>query len=185
MAGRKKNTKRKGKKNQVSNWERKKPVIRFAVGFVFLIFLLFWISSSTFFDAIKQPLLGLYSSIGAIILNLFGYGVEANGELLSSSDFSVSIEEGCDAIAPAILFAASVAVFPTSWKYKIKGILIGLIAIFILNSIRVVSLFITGIHAQSLFEIMHVEVWQTLFIVCTLGMWLYWLKWSTQQVQDV
>lgn len=180
----KKSKKKKGVQEQ-SKWKAKKPVIRFALGFILLILVLFAISSSDFFDALKQPLLAFYSSVGAVILNLFGYGVKANGELLSSAQFSVSIEEGCDAIAPAILFAASIAAFPTDWKYKLKGIVFGLFAIFILNIIRVVSLFITGVHAASLFEIMHVEVWQTLFIIFTLGMWLYWLKWSTQQKVDV
>lgn len=178
----KKNSKKKAADN--TYWKAKKPVFRFALGFIVLILVLFGISSSAFFDSVKQPLLSVYSSIGAVILNLFGYGVKANGELLSSADFSVSIEEGCDAIAPAILYAASIAAFPGPWSYKLRGILYGLIAIFVLNIIRVVSLFITGVHAKSLFELMHVEVWQTLFIVFTLGIWLYWLKWSTQKVAN-
>jgi len=127
----------------------------------------------------------MYSWLSALVLNIFGYGVSADGAYLSSNDFSVSIEEGCDAIAPAILYAVSVAIFPISWKYRWRGLVFGLLAIIVLNVIRIITLFITGIHAPSLFEFMHVEFWQAIFIVFTVGIWIYWMKWSTQDQATV
>ncbi|MEL6122246.1 MAG: exosortase H [Bacteroidota bacterium] len=159
-------------------WQEKKPVLRFAGGFIVAIFLMFWVTSGSFFDSIKEPLLHVYASISATFLGWLGYSISAVGPVMSSADFSVSIEEGCDAIAPAILFTAAILVFPGDWRKKLQGIILGLLAIFILNIIRVVTLFLTGVHAESYFDLMHVEVWQTLFIISTLGMWLFWLKWA-------
>ena len=97
----------------------------------------------------------------------------------------MSIEEGCDAIAPAILYIISVAIFPIATKTKWKGLIYGLLAIAVLNIIRIVTLFLTGIYAPSLFEFMHVDFWQAIFIVFTVGLWIYWMKWATTQVAPV
>ncbi len=141
----------------------------------------FLVTNSDWFDVIREPLLKLYTSFSSMFLNLFGYGTTANGDILSSKDFSVNIEEGCDAVAPAILYAVSILVFPIAMRYKWKGLLYGLLAIFGLNIIRIISLFLTGIYARSFFEIMHVEVWQAIFIVLTVVIWLYWLKWASSK----
>jgi len=39
-----------------------------------------------------------------------------------------------------------------------------------------VSLWYTGIWYPSIFEIMHVEVWQMLFIALPIVFWLIWLR---------
>jgi len=134
------------------------------------------------FESFRAPILLAYSTVSAGILNLFGFGVQAHGEVISGADFSVSIEEGCDAIAPAILYIISVAIFPIATRTKWKGLLYGLLAIAAVNVIRIVTLFLTGVYAPSFFEFMHVDFWQAIFIVFTVGLWIYWMRWATSQV---
>ena len=179
----KKSGKKNRKKQQTSysraEWEARKPVLKFAGTFLLACLIFFLMTNMSWFSSFRSPILNLYSNVSAFFLNIFGYGVQARGEILSSSDFTVSIEEGCDAIAPAILYAISVAIFPISWKARWRGLLIGLLAIMVLNLVRIVSLFITGIHLPALFEFMHVDFWQAVFIVFTVGIWIYWMKWGT------
>ena len=174
------------KKQQPSNssveWEARKPVLKFAGTFLVICLLFYLATNMEWFQTFRKPLLSMYSGISAFILNIFGYGVSSDGSFLTSEDFSVSIEEGCDAIAPAILYAVSVAIFPLAWKYRWRGLVYGLLAIAVLNLIRIVSLFITGIHAPSLFEFMHVDFWQAIFIVFTVAIWIYWMKRSTEHL---
>lgn len=160
-------------------WSERKPVILFAASFLGICLLFYLLTNMSWFETFRKPILSGYSSISSLLLNIFGFGVTANGEMMTSPDFSVSIEEGCDAIAPAILYAVSVAIFPIAMRTKWKGLLYGLIAIALLNIIRIMTLFITGVYAPSLFEFMHVEFWQVIFIVFTVGIWIYWMRWAT------
>jgi len=183
--GKKKIIKKRKVQKGPSEWSERKPVVMFAGGFLAICLLFYLITNMAWFEAFRQPILNMYSSISAALLNLFGFGVQSKGELLSSSDFSVSIEEGCDAIAPAILYAISVAIFPIATKTKWKGLLYGLLAIAVLNVIRIISLFMTGIYAPSLFEFMHVDFWQAIFIVFTVGIWIYWMRWATKKEGEI
>ena len=89
------------------------PLYQFIITFLVLTIVFYLISSAEWFESIRQPILAIYSTVSAALLNIFGYGVSANGEMLRSADFSVSIKEGCDAIAPAILYAVSILVYPS------------------------------------------------------------------------
>ena len=175
-------SKKKGKAQSSAEWDSRKPVLKFAGTFLLICLLFYLVTNMEWFAAFRKPLLSMYSGISAGILNIFGYGVASNGSFLTSDQFSVSIEEGCDAIAPAILYAVSVAIFPLAWKYRWRGLLYGLLAIAVLNIIRIISLFITGIHLPALFEFMHVDFWQAIFIVFTVGIWIYWMKRSTEHM---
>ena len=168
-----------------SEWSERKPVVLFAVSFLVICLVFYLITNMAWFQSFRAPILLGYSNVSSAILNIFGFGVKANGEVISGADFSVSIEEGCDAIAPAILYIISVAIFPIATKTKWKGLIYGLLAIAVLNIIRIVTLFLTGIYAPSLFEFMHVDFWQAIFIVFTVGLWIYWMKWATTQVAPV
>lgn len=162
-----------------SEFESRKPVLIFAGSFLLICLIFYWLTNMAWFSSFRAPILSMYSGVSAGILNLFGYGVKSSGEIISSSNFSVSIEEGCDAIAPAILYIVSVAIFPVSWTRKWQGLLYGLLAIVLLNIVRIVTLYLTGIHVPSLFEFMHVDFWQAIFIVFTVGVWIYWMRWAT------
>ena len=168
-----------------SEWSERKPVVLFAISFLVICLVFYLITNMAWFQSFRAPILLGYSNVSSAILNIFGFGVKASGEVISGADFSVSIEEGCDAIAPAILYIISVAIFPIATKTKWKGLIYGLLAIAVLNIIRIVTLFLTGIYAPSLFEFMHVDFWQAIFIVFTVGLWIYWMKWATTQVAPV
>ena len=160
-------------------------MVLFAASFLVICIVFYLITNMAWFQSFRAPILLGYSNVSSAILNIFGFGVKANGEVISGADFSVSIEEGCDAIAPAILYIISVAIFPIATKTKWRGLIYGLLAIAVLNIIRIVTLFLTGIYAPSLFEFMHVDFWQAIFIVFTVGLWIYWMKWATTQVAPV
>jgi len=163
-----------------SNWEQKKPVLQFAGLFLLGCIVFYAISGTTWFESFRKPLLHFFAGAAALVLGIFESNVVANGESLSSPRFAVEIREGCDAIAPLVLFSLSVLFYPVSWNKKAKGIALGVIAIFILNLIRIISLYIVGVHAPSWFEFMHVDFWQIVFILFTIMIWIYWMKWTTQ-----
>jgi exosortase H (IPTLxxWG-CTERM-specific) len=160
-----------------SKWQQIWPVLFFVLGFAVLmiLFYVFWLSDY-FQNNIQPIIISMNSGISSFVLNIFGMGTKAVGENISSPRFSVNIARGCDAVEAMALFASALLAFPARWNYKLIGFFVGIAALFILNIVRVVSLFLTGIYFPKAFEIMHVEVWQVVFIIFAIGLWIFWIK---------
>jgi exosortase H (IPTLxxWG-CTERM-specific) len=139
----------------------------------------------TFVPFINETIIPWYmrfnAQASAVICNIFGEGASAQGTSLSSSRFSVDIRHGCDAIEPSALFIAAVLAFPAPWRSKLPGILIGTLVLAVINLVRIVTLFYTGIYYPRAFEAMHVDVWQPIFIVLSLTFWVMWAWWATKE----
>jgi len=118
----------------------------------------------------------LISDLSSMILSIFGLSTQSTGSILSNGSFSVDVQEGCDAVVPTILFITAVLVFPTSWSHKLKGLLYGVPALFTINLIRIISLFLIGLYVPKLFDFMHVEFWQAAFILATVLIFISWLR---------
>ena len=142
---------------------------------------LFVMSAAEAFEVIREPLTNTYAWISSELLNLFSYNTTVNGNTLGNDSFVINIEAGCDGVAPMILFWTTIAVFPVKWAYKWKGLLYGTIFLFALNTIRVITLFLAGVYVRSIFEFLHVELWQILFIAMTIFVWLIWYRWAQEK----
>lgn len=164
-------------------WIRKKPILLYGLGFVFFILLFSWIGSQSFFDSIATPLLAFYTKLSSYVLAIFGLGVTASGDILGNNDFAIQVKKGCDAIAPMALYTIATLAFPVPARLKVRGILFGLAALFVLNIIRIVSLWLIGRFAPDMFDFAHVELWQVLFIAITVVLWLFWLRWAFSQTK--
>ncbi len=167
------------------NWAQLKPVAWFVGVFVMvlLVFYVFWLSK--FADTRVQPAIAsLNAGISGFFLNLFGQGTTASGDIISSAAFSTSVRRGCDAVEAMALFIAAVLAFPARAKHKGFGVIAGILVLFALNIIRIMSLFLTGVYFPSAFELMHVEVWQILFIFFAIGLFFIWLKRTNRTIPD-
>jgi exosortase H (IPTLxxWG-CTERM-specific) len=118
------------------------------------------------------------AAISASIVTLFDPDVIASGKVLRSvtSGFAVSIEAGCNGVeATLVLFAAMIA-FPAPWRNKLAGIVIGTLAVQLLNIVRIISLFYLGQWNFDAFEWAHLYVWQALIMLDVLVVWLIWVR---------
>ncbi len=164
-----------------TGWLQKRPVLFFLLIFAVLMCLFYVVWLSTFFDKhIQMRIVAVNAVISSFILNILGQGTHTSGSVISSSVFSISVERGCDAIEAMALFAAALLAFPARWKHKLIGFFAGLSVMFLLNIIRIVSLFLTGIYYPKAFELMHVEIWQVVFIFVAIGLWLLWIQKSSK-----
>jgi exosortase/archaeosortase family protein len=163
-------------------WKEKRPVIVFLAGFGLLmgVFYAFWFSE-IFKVNILAPVVRLNAFIASKVLNIFGFGTQANGTDLFSSAFTISVKQGCDAIEPIAIFTFAVSLFPVSLQTKAIGLLLGVPLLWLLNQIRIISLFVFGIYSPTLFDIMHVQVWQAVFIGATLVTLAYWIVWAMRK----
>ena len=154
-----------------------RKVLRFLVVFV-LIFaassFLFSISPGVK-EGIIKPYTHFLASVVAGVINLFGAGATAEGAQVTSPRFSLNIAAGCDGVEASSLFLAGVLAFPTGWRARMIGFALGIPAIHTINLLRVVGLYYVGVYLPSLFEELHVYVAQTIVILLSTAILLFWL----------
>jgi exosortase H (IPTLxxWG-CTERM-specific) len=124
--------------------------------------------------------LRLTARLSGAALGLLGQDTTVRGVFISSPQFSVRIVRGCDAVEPIALFVCAVLAFPSPLMRKLPGIIAGVLVLAILNLVRIVSLFLIGAYVPCIFDVMHVDVWQGVFIVLAMMLWILWLLWATQ-----
>jgi exosortase H (IPTLxxWG-CTERM-specific) len=98
--------------------------------------------------------------------------------VISGGGFAVNIENGCNGVETALLFASAVLAFPAPWRARLLGAVAGLLAIQVVNCIRVVSLFWIGRHYPKFFQSSHTVVWQSAVVL--FGVVLFFL-WAARQ----
>ncbi len=108
--------------------------------------------------------------------------VTVNGQSISGRRASLLIERGCDAIEPSALFVAGVLAFPAAFMSKIPGMLLGTVCLMVLNIFRIISLFYVRRFWPQVFEVMHIDVWQSLFVLIAI---LFWILWAVKAVRTV
>ena len=129
-------------------------------------------------NAIVLPWTEALARISASLIMLFDSNVAAYGKILQSTTngFAVSIEAGCNGIEAAIVLIAAMLAFPAPWKNRLLGILAGLLAVQLLNIVRVISLFYLGQWNLNVFDWAHLYLWQALIMLDVLIVWLVWIR---------
>ncbi len=164
-----------------------RPLFRFVVLLAGL-FALFnvafygWIAESEFFG----KYLALNAQASVPFIRIFDSGALAEGNHIRSPRFSLEIKHGCDALQPTafFVFAMLSSPVPISLRRRILPILIGTAALLVLNIFRIVTLFYSGLKFPTLFETLHLDIWQAVFIFLPLVFWIGWALRVTRQPSD-
>jgi exosortase/archaeosortase family protein len=150
--------------------------LRFCGGFLLLIALYAAVYSTPFVERwIHAPLSRLVAVVCVPILALFGE-TSLSGTYLRFEGFDAVIVEACNGVLPTYIFVAAVLAFPSRWQDKLRGVLIGVPAVFAINLVRVVSLMLVGARRPDLVERVHIDVWQTAVVALAMGLWVFWVE---------
>lgn len=125
-------------------------------------------------DHVVEPFTAGIATVSGVTLDLLGQDVTREGTVIRSPRFAVNIENGCNGVETMLIFMSAVLAFPASWRSRLAGLGIGLVAIQGINLVRVVALFLTGAYLPSLFDASHTVIWQTLVILSGVLLWLLW-----------
>jgi exosortase H (IPTLxxWG-CTERM-specific) len=154
-------------------------MLRFFLLFVLLLAVLFGLELTPWAQEwLVQPWTSALASISTWIVTLFDPDVVAAGKVMRSSatGFAVSIEAGCNGVEATLVLLAAMLAFPAPWKHKFVGLVIGIVAVQLLNILRVISLFYLGQWNYDVFEWAHLYVWQALIMLDVLVVWLIWVR---------
>jgi exosortase H (IPTLxxWG-CTERM-specific) len=155
-----------------------RPALRFLVLFALifgLCYFVFGVAPGVRLGLIK-PYTELLARGVAVILRLFGEAATATGALVQTDRFSLNIAMGCDGVEAASLFLAGVLAFPTSWRAKLIGLSFGIPLIQLINLGRLVGLYYAGLWLPSIVEEVHVYVAQTVIILLSTALLVFWLE---------
>ena len=154
-------------------------MLRFFFGFLLLQALLFGAELTPWAQHwFVVPWTDALAAISADLVKLFDSQVLADGTVLQSArnGFAVSIEAGCNGVEASIVLVSAMLAFPAPWQRKLIGLVVGILAVQVLNIVRVISLFYLGQWSLDLFEFAHRYVWQALIMLDVLIVWLVWVR---------
>jgi len=127
-------------------------------------------------DHVLVPYQELLARALGAVLGWLGYDVERDGRTLRSGTFAVSVASGCDAAELTLLLTVAMLVFPVPWRQRAAGVVAGGVALAGLNFVRILSLWIIGLHWPRGFDLAHFGAWPLVLTCSTLAIFLVWLQ---------
>lgn len=92
--------------------------------------------------------------------------------------FTFTLVPDCGAIPAMSIFIAAIIAFPAGWLRKLAGLFIGLPFLYLVNVFRLATLGYIGAvdRGGELFDFSHNFVWQGIYIVFVVAIWLLWVE---------
>jgi exosortase H (IPTLxxWG-CTERM-specific) len=165
----------------VSPWRQHRREITFLVLFLvllggsFALISLNWVN-----DHAIEPFTAGVARASGVGLNLLGQHVTLQGTIIQGPRFAVNIRNGCNGVEAMLIFLAAVLAFPASWRSRLLGLGIGIVAIQVVNLVRVIALYLTGVYFPRIFDASHTVIWQSIVILFGVLLWILWAnRWAT------
>jgi exosortase/archaeosortase family protein len=129
-------------------------------------------------EALMDWLINLTISMVLFFSRLVGLSATGEGNLLTISGFTLSIDSSCTAVSLYAIFIAGVVAYPDhNLRYKVKGLFYGVTCLIFFNITRIIAISLVGAHfSGSVFDFVHVYVFQPAFALFVCFAWLVWLK---------
>ena len=154
-------------------WRR--PELRFLALFLVILGVSFTaIALKPVNDAIVMPYTAFIARLSGAVLRLLGENATVDSCVVSSPRFAVTIYNGCNGLITSLIFISGVLAFPARWGAKVAGVVGGLVAIQLINLVRIISLFYIGIYLPRFFNQSHILIWQSVVILAGVALWVTW-----------
>jgi archaeosortase B (VPXXXP-CTERM-specific) len=86
-----------------------------------------------------------------------------------------TIIEECTGVFGLWIFSAFILATPTKLRWRLAGVGIGAAVILVINQLRLVALALVQTFVPSMFDFAHEYLWQVLFIIVIVALFLSWL----------
>ena len=158
------------------------PLFRFLLTFVvgvwvgFAIEILPWVQTN-----LVKPYINGVAWVCGVLIKLFGGDAVVTEAVIrsQSNGFAVEIANGCSGLEVGTLLGAAVIAFGSiSFRKRLIGFFACSLAIILINTIRVISLFYLGQYSKPLFDWAHLYIWDVLIILDGIVVYILWIKWS-------
>lgn len=113
------------------------------------------------------------------VLGLVGVPVEVQQGTVLSPAFALTVIPGCSGLEIWFFLVAAMWAVPASAGARLVGMAAALLAVLGLNVVRIVSLFLVGLHRPEAFDAVHLGLWPAVLnfgALAILGTWLAWTR---------
>ncbi len=133
-------------------------------------------SRGTSFERVFIDILTVKPS--AALINWFSpdEGVSAQGSRLVSPFARLSVLNGCEGTEAMFLLIAAITAFAAPWRHKLRGALLGIGLVYVLNQIRIVVLYYSFRTDKALFDSIHGTIGPAIIVLVACGFFFWWLK---------
>ena len=125
-------------------------------------------------DHVIVPFTEGVAQVSGALLRGIGQPVQTTGTVIRSDRFGVNINNGCNGVEAMLILLASIVAFPASLRARATGLLLGAIAVQVLNAVRIVTLYLLGAYQPRLFDMFHTAIWQIAIILSAIAFFLMW-----------
>lgn len=150
--------------------------IRFFVGFVFLFLvgqLVYYVANQYTGSILIHQ---LDADVSCRLLNLLTPGEKAvaEGPVIRSGVFCLTIAKGCEGTEGVIILAAALLAFPMAIRARFSGVAAGAAVIYLSNLFRIVGLYYVLKYRPALFDLAHIYAGQVFIIFIALMFFVFW-----------
>ena len=123
------------------------------------------------------PLTVAITQVSSVLLSLLGMpNTPTDTVITGENGFAINILNGCNGIYVSAIVLSAILAFPSTLKEKLIGLAIGIPGIQAINLVRIITLYFIALHRPDLFEQYHIYVWQSIVIILSMGIWLFWAE---------
>jgi len=125
----------------------------------------------------SRPVLGYLAfnaRVAGAVLGALGEHTRVSDRSIAGDRYALEVSRGCDAVQPTALYLSAILATPAAWKRRLAGIAAGVLVLFALNLVRIVSLYYVGAFAPDWFDVVHVDLWGAVFVLLAVSLWLLW-----------
>jgi len=153
------------------------PTLHFLILFALYLLAIGWLLPIAMrtFPAVNDFLVTATATIQYALLLPFTDQVSLSDTVVQLGHFGVRIIAECTGLYEMAIYAACVLAFPTRWRKKGLGLLLGIPAIYAFNVLRILCLILVGRYANSAFDFFHLYFWQGTLILMITSVWLLWV----------
>jgi len=121
-------------------------------------------------------LIDLTVSVSAWLINLVGIKAEVARDVIVLSNQPLLINAECTAIYLMIFFASFILVYPAKLLRKVVGLVVGIPAIFVANTSRLLLTACVVEFRPRYFQYFHDYIWQVAFVIFVVALWWLWIE---------
>lgn len=128
-------------------------------------------------QALYQEALRFTASAVAGFWKMFSVPVSSVDTHVTFWGFTMEIILECTGVHYAAIFMAAILAFQGhTFSYKTVGLFVGIGVIFLLNLLRLGIIGMVGHYSADLFSFVHLYLWQALFTLFVLLLWMLWVN---------
>ncbi len=127
-------------------------------------------------EELFKPYINFSAYLSGLLISIFNSSTQITGNVIATDKLNIVLSFGCEGSEALVIYLAGVIAFPSNFKYKAKGFIIGGLILYSLNIIRILILYFIGTWNFEMFDLFHNEILPVLFIILSLISWYIWLK---------